>query len=125
MVESNPIDRFSPSDQIRLAEAEVTRMVMAAREDAQARISNAQSQANSIRKQARQSGTQSGLVHSEEIISKAKDEALTINRNAQTQAAALKNRGLVRIDAAVAFAYHFVLGLEQEGGADEPGDDPD
>jgi V/A-type H+-transporting ATPase subunit G/H len=111
---------LSPLDQIRLTEAEITRRIVAAREDAERRLAEARTQAARIKKQAREEGTRTGKVQFKEILSRAEEEARAIIAHARNQAENLHQKGHSHMELAVEYAVSIVLGLDKNGRADEP-----
>ena len=120
MTESILAAELSPLDQIRLAEAEISRKTVAARKDSERCLAEARTQAAWIKKQARKEGTHAGKVKYKEIISKAEDEARAITAHAQNQAATLLQEGRSRMEIAIEVAVSIVLGLEKNGRNNEP-----
>ena len=108
---------LSPLDQIRLAEAEVTRRIAAAREDAKQIVREAKIQATHIKNQAYQAGHSEGQTRNMEIVSKAEEEAQTLITHAHHQAEALRRKGQRDIANAISHAINIVIGLE--GGAED------
>jgi len=120
MVEPISAVELSPLDQIRLAEAEITRKTVAARENAERRLAEARAQATRIKKQAREEGTRAGKVQYKEIVSRAAEEASAITANAQNQADTLQQKGHSRMEMAVEYAVSIVLRLNKNRRDDEP-----
>jgi len=120
MAEPTLVPELSPLDQIRLAEAEITRKTVAARENAERRLTEARTQAARIKKQAREEGARAGKVQYKEIISRAEEEARAITAHAQNQANTLQQKGHSRMGMAVEYAVSIVLGLNEDGRGDEP-----
>lgn len=113
-------NEFSPLDQIRLAEAEITRKVIAAREASERAITDARTQSVALRRQAHESGTRAGQIRYKEIVSRAEEEARTIIEHAHNQAAELRRKGEARMEAAIQEATRIVLGLKGGGKPNEP-----
>lgn len=111
---------LSPLDQIRLAEAEITRKTVAVREESERRLIEARVQAKKIKKQAREIGTLEGKILYKEIIAHAEEEAHAITAHAQNQAGDLHQKGHSRMELAVEYAVGIVLGLNKYGREDEP-----
>lgn len=120
MAEPTSTTELSPLDQIRLAEAEITRITVVAREDAERRLIEARAQTARIKKQAREDGSRAGKMQYKEIISRVEEEAHAIATRAQNQANTLQQKGHTRMEAAVAYAVNIVLGLGAGRGDDEP-----
>ena len=120
MVEPTSATELSPLDQIRLAEAEIIRKTVAAREDAESCLIEARMQAARIKKQAREAGTRAGNVQYKEIVARAEEEARTITAHSQNQADTLRQKGRNRMEMAVEYAVSIVLGLDKDRRADEP-----
>jgi vacuolar-type H+-ATPase subunit H len=110
---------LSPLDQIRQAEAEVTRKIVAAREGSERAIGEARAQAALIKKQAHESGTRDGQIRYKELISKAEDEARAMVQHAHNQAADLRWKGQTRMEAAIQETISIVLGSKGGGKSDE------
>jgi len=110
---------LSPLDQIRLAEAEITRKTSAAREAAEHRLAESRMQAIRIKKQAREEGTRTGKLQYKEIVSRAEEEAHTIVAHAQNQADTLQQKGRTHMEMAIEYAVNIVLGLDKDRMADE------
>ncbi len=110
---------LSPLDQIRLAEAEITRKVMSAREATRRAIAEARAQAARIKKEAREAGNREGQIRYKEIVSKAEEEARAIVAHAHNQAADLRRKGQARMETAIREAVHIVLGVKGGGNTDE------
>jgi vacuolar-type H+-ATPase subunit H len=120
MAEPSFVVELSPLDQIRLAEAEITRKTVAARENAEHRLAEARMHAARIKKQAREEGTRVGKVQYKEIVSRAAEEASAITTNAQNQADVLRHKGHNRMEMAVEYAVSIVLGLNKNRRDNEP-----
>jgi vacuolar-type H+-ATPase subunit H len=103
-----------PLDQIRKAEAEATRRVADARRIAEQAIANANSQAESLRTQAREAGQRDGQARYQEIIVKAEEEAETIIALARKQAGDLQFRGKLRMEVGASHVIKLILGQEEE-----------
>ena len=111
---------LSPLDQIRLAEAEITRNIVAAREVSERSLADARVQAARIKKQACESGTRDGKIRYKEIVARADEEAHAITAHAQNHAADLHKKGRSRMELALQYAISIVLGVEKDGRSDEP-----
>lgn len=120
MADPTPVAELSPLDQIRLAEAEITRKIVTAREASEQARAEARSRANLLKKQAHESGSREGQIRYKEIVSKAEEEARTIVEHAHNQAADLRRRGQARMEAAIQEATSIVLGLKGGGKPNEP-----
>jgi vacuolar-type H+-ATPase subunit H len=111
---------LSPLDQIRLAEAEITRKTVAAREDLERSLTEARKQAARIKKDAHEAGTRAGKAQFKEIVSRAEEEAHAITAHAQHQVDNLRQKGSSRMKLAVEYAVSIVLGLKRNGEVYEP-----
>lgn len=120
MAEPTSAAELSPLDQIRLAEAEITRKTVAAREDAERCLVDARAQAARIKKQAREEGTRAGKAQYKEIVSRAEEEVRAITAHAQNRADTLHKKGHTRMEMAVEYAVHIVLRLDREEAGHEP-----
>ena len=103
-----------PVDQIRQAEAQVTRRIAAARRVADQALANAQSQAADLKRQALQAGRRDGKARHQEIMSQAEEEARAILAQARSQAQQLCQDGTRRMDDAVGHAVAIILGQDAE-----------
>jgi vacuolar-type H+-ATPase subunit H len=110
---------LSPLDQIRQAEAEITRKIITAREGSESAIAEARAQAALLKKQAHESGTREGQIRFKEIVSRAEEEARAIVERAQNQAAELQWKGQTRMEAAIQETTSIVLGLKRGGKSNE------
>lgn len=110
---------LSPLDQIRLAEAEVTRKIVAAREASEHAIAEARAQAALLKKQAHDAGARQGQIRHKEIVSRAEEEARAIDEHAHNQAGELRRKGQTRMDVAIEEVTSIVLCLKGGGKADE------
>ncbi|MFZ5910599.1 MAG: hypothetical protein ACOYYU_11335 [Chloroflexota bacterium] len=115
-----PVAELLPLDQIRLAEAEITRKIVAAREDSEHSLAEARKQAAGLKKKAQEKGTHAGKVQHKEIVSRAEEEAHAIIARAQNQADTLRQKGRNRMEMTVEYAVSIVLGLDRDGRDDEP-----
>ncbi len=114
---ANPIatDRLSPLDQIRLAEAEVTRKVIAAREQAEQNINEALQQAALLKKQAQQAGSRKGQLRYKEIVRQAEEEGRLLVEHARLQAAEMRRRGVCADGFCRAASLELSSWLERRG----------
>ena len=103
----------SPLDQIRQAEAEITRRVAAARQAAEATAQKVQAQAEAIKRHARETGQCEGEAQYREIVSLAKEDAVAVIAQAQRRAEILRCQGDLCIDDIVCHAVEIVVGQEQ------------
>lgn len=107
------IDRL-PLDQIRQAEAQVTRRVAGARKGAEAMAQNAQAQAEGMKRQAREIGRLEGQAQYREIISRAEEEARDLVAQALRRAEIVRCQGELCTHDVVRRAVEIVIGQEQE-----------
>ncbi len=119
MISSNqePLET-SPLDQIRQAEAEVTRQVVAARRAAQEQENDVRRKISSLKSEARLQGEQEGKVEYRQRVTEAREEAQVLVSEARKRAQDLRRRGDQWMAVAVRRAIEIVLGEEQ--GPDEP-----
>jgi len=110
---------LSPLDQIRLAEAEITRKIVTTRESSERAIAEARTRAALLKKQAHESGSRAGRIRYKEMVSEAEEEARTIVEHAHNQADDLRQHGQTRMDAAIQEAMSIVLALKGGGRSDE------
>jgi flagellar biosynthesis/type III secretory pathway protein FliH len=104
----------SPLDQIRRAEAEVTRQVAAALRASEATAQQAQAQAEDIKRHALRTGKNEGQAQHREIISRADEEARGLVAQAQRRAEIVRRQGDLRLDDLALRAVEIVIGQEQE-----------
>ena len=104
----------SPLDQIRHAEAEVTRRVAAARRAAEATSQKVQAQAEGIKYHACETGQLEGQAQYREIIFRAEEEARALVAQAHSQAEIMRRQGDLCMDDVVRRAVEIVVGLEEE-----------
>jgi vacuolar-type H+-ATPase subunit H len=104
---------LSPLDQIRLAEAEVTRKIVTARDASEHAIAEARAHAALLKKQAHDSGTRAGQIRYKEIVSRAEEEARTIVEHAHNQADELRRNGQARMEAGIQEVTNIVLCLKR------------
>ncbi len=107
--------KLPPLDQIRYTEAEVTRRIAAAREEADQMVAKARIQAKEIKSKAHEAGQSEGQTRNLEIISDAKEEAQTLITQANNQAEDIRLKGQQHIANAVSQAINIVIGLEGGG----------
>lgn len=105
---------LSPLDQIRLAEAENLRQVLAAREAAGQVVARAHAHAAQLKKQAQETGRREGQIRYKEIVSKAEEEARLIAAQAHGRADDLRRQGRQRMELAVRRAVEIVIGQPGE-----------
>ncbi len=115
MADQTSASELSPLDQIRLAEAEITRKIVTAREATERTIADARAQAARLKKEAHEAGTREGQIRYKEIVSKAEEEARAIVAHAHNQASDLKRKGQARMEAAIQEAIGIVLGMKGGG----------
>jgi len=119
MKEPTSANGLSPLDQIRLAEAEITRKVVAARESSEHNAANARKQAVLLKKQADEKGKREGQIRYKETIAKAEEQAKVIIAQAQHEADNLRGNGQARMEQAVHEALNIILGMKGVGKIDE------
>jgi vacuolar-type H+-ATPase subunit H len=100
---------LSPLDQIRNAEAEVTREIAAAREAAKGKVARAEMQAEALIQEARDAGNREGQTQHDEILSKAEEQVKALIAQAQNRAGELRRQGHQRVEAAVNHALEIIL----------------
>lgn len=115
MADSSSTDGLSALDQIRLAEAEITRKIVAAREAAEHSLVNAHAEAALLKKQADETGNREGQIRYKGIVSKAEDEARALVEHAHNQAADLRRRGQTHMETAIQEAIGIILGMQGGG----------
>lgn len=114
MAESTSGNELAPLDQIRHAEADVTRRIAAARETAVQILARARKQADLLKMEAREIGQQEGQIHFGEIVSRAEKDASALTMAASLRAEELHLNGELRMKVVVSYGFNFVLGLDEE-----------
>lgn len=109
--------QLSPLDQVRLAEADVTRKVAVAREDSEHTLTKAKAQAKILLDEARESGKRKGQTQYREIVSEAEEEARAILAGVDHRVKELRREGSRYMDIAVCQVVNIITGME-EGGTD-------
>jgi len=106
---------LSSLDQIRLAEAEITRKTVKAREASEQSLVNARSEVIQLKKQADEVGNREGQIRYKGIVSKAEDEAQALVAHAHNQAADLRRRGQTHMETGIQEAIGIILGVKGGG----------
>ena len=106
--------QLSPLDQVRLAEANVTRQVAAALENSEQSIKKAKAQAKLLLDEARQKGEREGQIQYREIVSEAEEKARAVRADADHEAEELRLRGSRKMDIAVRRVVNIVTGIEED-----------
>ena len=107
--------QLSPLDQIRLAEAEITRKIAAAREFAEQVAAKARLDATACLNQSREDGQHAGQTRYREIITGGEEEASALIAQGQQQAENLRRRGDARMQLAIQSVVNIII--DQEGDA--------
>ena len=115
MTEPLPAIELSPLDQIRMAEGEVTRKVIVARESSEKGIAEARAQAAQIKKEAKEKGEREGQIRYKEVIVGAEEQAKAILAQTRQRTEILRRNGQSRMDRAVERALQIVLGTSGTG----------
>lgn len=114
MVDQSPEHALSPLEQIRRTEAEVTRKIAAARENAEQILTDARRQAATLQQAATETGAREGQARYKADILSAEEEALAIVAEAKTKAKKLSRRGQKRMHAGVSLALNLVIGRSED-----------
>lgn len=109
----------SPLDQIRQAEAEVTRQIAAAREAAQMILTNARLEAAASIEAAQEAGRKEGQAQYRDLVTRSQEEAQVLLAQAHRQVGELRRHGERRMDTAILHAVHTVLGYVTREEIDE------
>lgn len=104
---------LSPLDQIRHAEAEVTRKIVQARETSNNIVEDAHIQSLRILEMARQAGEQEGQSRYKEILKNSEDEATALVSEARRRAKKSRNISKIRMEILVERIENFIIGLEE------------
>ena len=107
--------QFSPLDQIRQMESEITRKTAAAHEAANQMLTKARVDAGAVKNQALEDGNREGQARYQEIILEAKEEAKQFITLAQGQAEEISQRGDQHMEQAVQQVVEVVIGIEEDG----------
>lgn len=111
-----PEAELSPLDQIRQSEAEITRQIATARQQAVHSLDAARKEATQLITQARAEGQQEGKRRCQEIIKAAESEARELIVQAQVQVKEQNQIGAQRMELAVQQIVDLVIGkLESTG----------
>ncbi len=113
-------NELSPLDQIRLAESEVTRKMVAAHEASESRVAEIRTQATLLKKQARESGEHKGQLRYKEVIAESEEEAHATLVQAHGRADELHKKGNIRMERAIQEAVRIILGTKGGGKINEP-----
>lgn len=100
---------LSPLDQIRQTEAEMTRMIAAARQNAEQILKDARRQAATLKQEAIENGTREGQASYRALISKAEEESRALVAEAKMQAKKLRRRGQEQMQTGVSLAIHIII----------------
>jgi vacuolar-type H+-ATPase subunit H len=106
--------QLSPLDQIRLAEAAVTRKIAIARKDREHTLANAKAQAKILLDEARESGKRTGQTQYREIVSEAEEEARAILAESDHRAEEIRQKGSQYMDIAIRRVVNIITGMEEE-----------
>ncbi len=108
-------EEFSPLDQIRQTETNITRQIAAARVSAGRSAEEARLQAEQIKRQAQEEGRRKGQAAYQEFLLCAGEEAQAIVTQAKLRSAEMQRRTEQRMEAAVSLAVKIVIGSENGG----------
>ena len=95
-------------------------LFVVAREAAEQAAGKAHTEAEQIKREAREKGEQEGQIRYKEGTTRAEEEAKAILAEAQARAESLRRNGAWRMDRAVDQALRIVLGEEANGADHEP-----
>lgn len=109
------ISKSTPLEQIRLAEAEISRQIAAARQSAEQIVADAHRQAATLKEDALDAGHLAGQKAAQEHLAQIQTEASRMIAQAQVRTEESNQYGVEHIDAAVKYAVLFVIGLPEEG----------
>jgi vacuolar-type H+-ATPase subunit H len=107
-------NRLTPLDQIWQTEAEITRQIAAARQEAEQILANARSQIRQIKNQAREAGHREGKAQYRQTIAEAEEEAQALIAQANSRAEDMCRKGQQRMEMAVRTAVSIITGMEGE-----------
>ena len=110
----NSISKSTPLEQIRLAEAETSRQIAAARQAAEEIVVDAHRQAATLKEDALDAGHLAGQKEAQEHLAQIQTEARRLIAQAQVQAEESNQYGVEQMDRAVKYALLFVIGLPEE-----------
>ncbi|HZD56754.1 MAG TPA: hypothetical protein VE136_08535 [Anaerolineales bacterium] len=107
-------NKLTPLDQIWQTEAEITRRVAAARQEAEQILATARSQITQIKDRAREAGYREGRGQYRQIIAEAEEEAHALTAQASSRAEELHRKGQQRMQMAARAAVDIIVGREAE-----------
>ena len=107
-------NKLTPLDQIWQTEAEITRQIAAARQEAEQILASARSQITQIKDQAREVGHREGKAQYRQIVAEAEEEAKALTAQASSRAEDLRRKGQQRMEMAARAAVDIIVGLEVE-----------
>jgi vacuolar-type H+-ATPase subunit H len=105
--------QLSPLDQIRAAEADVTRKIAKARKDREHILAKTRAQANEMMIEAQESGRLEGQRQYRQILSEAEEDAKAILAEAKQCAQELQHQGSQYLNTAVRHVVIIVCGMEE------------
>ena len=105
--------QLSPLDQIRAAEADVTRKIAKARKDREHILAKTRAQANEMMIEAQENGQREGQLQYRQILSVAEEEAKAILAEAKQRAYELQHQSSQYMDTAVRHVVNIVCGMEE------------
>lgn len=108
-------EQLAPLDQIRQLEAEVSRLSLLARQDAEAQKQQARLDAEALKARAREDGLRAGQTERAGKINAAQGEADQIVAQARIAAGRLTAQAGALVEPAANWAERVVLGLETGG----------
>ena len=106
--------QLSPLDQVRLAEANVTRKVAAALKNREHSLTKTKAQAKLLLDEARQRGEREGQIQYREIVSEAEEKARAVRAGANHEAEELRLRGSRKMGVAVRRVVNIITGIEED-----------
>ncbi len=104
--------KLTPLDQIWQTEAEITRQIAAAREEAEQILTSAKSKIAQLKIQAREAGRREGEAQFRQIVAEAEEEARALTAQANSQAEVMRRRGVQSMENAVRLAVNIIIGIE-------------
>lgn len=114
---TNPIAseaQLSPLDQIRQAEADVTRKIAMAREDNERTLADAKAQVRMLLDRAKESGHRKGEAQYRGIVFEAEEVARAILAESDHWADELQQKGVRTMDSAVRQVVNIITGMEED-----------
>ena len=107
-------NKLTPLDQIWQTEAEITRQIAAARQEAEKILVSAKSQITQMKNQAREAGHREGKAQYRQALAEAEEESQVLIAQANSRAEDMGRKGQQRMEMAVRTAVNIIIGMDGE-----------